>query len=835
LSDLLFYAISANAMKRRIYVSLARFAVSHSAVFAILAMACWSAQAQLEDAGTMLTALAPRSVPIGLTNIISASANASANVLALRTDSTVAAWPWNFQTTELAPSSGISNAVAIAAGYSHNVALLRDGTVRQWPATVTPPVPAHATNVSAIAAGLEFTVALRSNGTVLAWGRSSSVTNIPDGLTNVVALAAGKSHALALTDVGNVVAWGFNDFGQRNVPAAATNVSFIAAVGANSVAATRNGVVWRWGEGASVPRQTNTQRELKQIAATRNSTWLLTSQGNLLRWANVLVPWGPANLLGISASESNLYMIARGPVLRSDTDPPTVQSGGFGLNASFVATAESYHPFAYQWFFNGSPLEGATNAILRFVGLRSTDNGAYFVMVTNAYGMMTSAPVTLNVGAGCDQSAATPAQEAEVLPANVEIVAVTTPSGIQQSIVANGFAPATSMALAPDGRIFYCYQHGSVRVIKNRIHLPTPFADVTSYSGGEAGVLGIAFDPGFQSNSFVYVYYTVTSPDRHNRISRFTANGDVAVPCSEKVIFEIEPPHTALIHQGGAIHFGPDGKLYAAVGDHAGVRADTYDAQSLSTFVGKILRLNPDGSIPADNPFYDVASGPYRAIWALGLRNPFTFALDHKSGRMVINDVGSAWEELNEGFAGANYGWPYEQGHSETNLYTNPIHSYLTETNGNLCESAITGAALYNPRLRLLPADYTGSYFFGDFCDGWIRRLDTNGVVHDFAAGITNLVDIDVGPDGALYCLTLGGAIYRFASVAGRFLSTRYLPDNRVDLYGSGVPNQAYILEASNDLQNWQPTATNQSSTAEFHFYDNVATNRGQRFYRLRD
>ena len=152
---------------------------------------------------------------------------------------------------------------------------------------------------------------------------------------------------------------------------------------------------------------------------------------------------------------------------------------------------------------------------------------------------------------------------------------------------------------------------------------------MTTTSSGERGLLGIAFDPNFASNHFVYVYYTATSPTVHNRVSRFIANGDVAVPGSESVILELNPLSDATNHNGGAIHFGLDGKLYIGVGENA----NGANAQTLSNLLGKMLRINPDGSIPSDNPFFTTASGDNRAIWALGLRNPFTFAIEahHRS------------------------------------------------------------------------------------------------------------------------------------------------------------------------------------------------------------
>ena len=194
------------------------------------------------------------------------------------------------------------------------------------------------------------------------------------------------------------------------------------------------------------------------------------------------------------------------------------------------------------------------------------------------------------------------------------------------------------MAFAPDGRLFVAQQGGALRVIKNGSLLATPFLTVTVNSSGERGLLGVAFDPDFPINQYVYVYYTATTPAIHNRVSRFTANGDVVVPGSEVVILDL-PNLSATNHNGGAIHFGPDGKLYVAVGENA----VPSNSQTLANPLGKLLRINRDGSIPTDNPFYGSTSGINRSIWALGLRNPFTFAFQSSTGRLFINDVGAGY------------------------------------------------------------------------------------------------------------------------------------------------------------------------------------------------
>src|SRR5215211_3203824 len=234
----------------------------------------------------------------------------------------------------------------------------------------------------------------------------------------------------------------------------------------------------------------------------------------------------------------------------------------------------------------------------------------------------------------------------------------TLPAGFTETAI-SGLSTPTAMEIAPDGRIFVCQQGGSLRVIKNGALLATPFLTLNVDSNGERGLLGIAFDPNFATNNFLYLYYTVATTPRHNRVSRFTANGDVVVAGSETVILELDNLTSATNHNGGAIHFGPDGKLYVAVGENA----NGSNAQTLANLLGKILRINADGSIPTDNPFFGTATGVNRAIWAMGLRNPFTFAFQQTTGRMFINDVGqNTWEEINDGIAGANYGWPSTEG-----------------------------------------------------------------------------------------------------------------------------------------------------------------------------
>ena len=328
--------------------------------------------------------------------------------------------------------------------------------------------------------------------------------------------------------------------------------------------------------------------------------------------------------------------------------------------------------------------------------------------------------------------------------------------------VASGIPNPTAMAFAPDGRLFVCQQTGQLRVINSAgALLPDPFVTLTVNSAGERGLLGVAFDPNFASNHWVYVYYTATTPTIHNRVSRFTAAGDVAVAGSEVPILDLDNLSAATNHNGGALHFGPDNKLYIAVGENA----NPANSQSVGNLLGKILRINSDGTIPSDNPttFPGIAGSPTGkngAIWSVGLRNPYTFDFQPGSGRMLINDVGqNAWEEINDGIARSNYGWSICEGAcSPPNAnFRDPLFQYghgIGETTG----CAITGGAFYNPARITYPNEYVGKYFYAEFCSGWIRLFDpVTGTSLPFASGLSSPVDLKVGPDGNLYYLVRGG------------------------------------------------------------------------------
>ncbi len=285
------------------------------------------------------------------------------------------------------------------------------------------------------------------------------------------------------------------------------------------------------------------------------------------------------------------------------------------------------------------------------------------------------------------------------------------PAGFVESRV-TGFVSPTAMAVAPDGRLFVCEHAGSVVVVKNGVRLSEAFLRVTVHQFGERGLVGIQVDPNFAQNGYVYVYYPAKTPTIHFRLSRFTARGDVAAPGSEVALLDLPKLGPSDWHNGGGIQFSPDGKLFLAVGENNLPAL----SQSLNTVLGKILRLNRDGSIPTDNPFYARTAGQNRAIWALGLRNPFTLAIQPGTGRLFANDVGAGeWEEINEIVRGGNYGWPVREGavRDSSATYKDPLYAYAHPPSGPR-SSAITGGVFYNPARPNFPAQYVGKYFFVD-------------------------------------------------------------------------------------------------------------------------
>jgi len=314
------------------------------------------------------------------------------------------------------------------------------------------------------------------------------------------------------------------------------------------------------------------------------------------------------------------------------------------------------------------------------------------------------------------------------------------PVGLAFTTVATGLTQPVAMAAAGDGsgRLFIAEQAGAVRVLAAGGLLAVPFLDISDrvLAGGEQGLLGLAFSPGYARNGWFYLCYT-RSPDGASVISRFTVSNDpdLALAASEEVLLTVPQPFAN--HNGGQLAFGPDGYLYIGLGD-GGSGGDPFDnAQNPASLLGKLLRLDVDGgapgyAIPPTNPF--VADPAWRdEIWAAGLRNPWRFSFDRGTGDLYIGDVGQdAWEELDYVPAGSggghNFEWNRREGEACFNPATGcvspagatpPVHVY---DHGQGC--SVIGGYVYrgpgNPDLQ-------GLYLYADFCGKTLWGLRRSG------------------------------------------------------------------------------------------------------------
>ncbi len=334
---------------------------------------------------------------------------------------------------------------------------------------------------------------------------------------------------------------------------------------------------------------------------------------------------------------------------------------------------------------------------------------------------------------------------------------------------------------APAGdreRVFVVEQAGRIRVVKRGSLLPAPFLDITPRvgSGGERGLLGLAFHPRYAENGRFFVNYTDRAGDTH--IAEFRASppgGDTADASTEKLLLFVKQPFSN--HNGGGLAFGNDGMLYVGLGDGGSGGDPQGNGQNLGTHLGKMLRLDVDGGspyrVPADNPFAST-SGAQPEIWAYGLRNPWRFAFDRVTGNLLIADVGqNAMEEIDLGAAsrkgGENYGWNTMEGSRcfrpssgcATAGLTLPIAEY---SHAEGC--SITGGVVY--RGCRLPG-YQGTYFYGDYCTSFVRsfRVDNGRAVdlRDWTAalgrGLSNISSFGVDGEGEVYIVDHDGEVYK--------------------------------------------------------------------------
>jgi len=337
--------------------------------------------------------------------------------------------------------------------------------------------------------------------------------------------------------------------------------------------------------------------------------------------------------------------------------------------------------------------------------------------------------------------------------------------------------PVHLAAPAGDDRLFVVEQQGRIRIIRDGELLPTPFLDLRAQvsTGGERGLLSLAFHPDYATNGRFFVNYTGTGGE--TRVERFTVSGDpdLADAGSGSLVLEVEQPFGN--HNGGHILFGPDGMLYVAMGDGGSGGDPLGHGQDRSTLHGALLRLDVDGgepyAIPAGNPFVGDPGGRDE-IWAVGLRNPWRISFDEPSGTLFVADVGqSGWEEVNAvdaSAAGLNYGWNTMEGlecfqatSCDTSGLTPPVIVYPTGQVG----CAIVGGHVY--RGNAIP-ELVGHYLYSDWCGGWLRsfRLQGGEATDETTwdvPGLGSVPSFGVGADGELYVLsTTGGRVFRIVA-----------------------------------------------------------------------
>lgn len=381
------------------------------------------------------------------------------------------------------------------------------------------------------------------------------------------------------------------------------------------------------------------------------------------------------------------------------------------------------------------------------------------------------APSGEPLGAPPPAGAAPPAAAAEIRPAalgNVDLVPVFPGLAFERMV-------GMQYPAGDPSRLYVVLQEGRIVSVANDLNADSHrvFLDITdrvSRSGNEEGLLGLAFDPDYQSNGYFYVYYSAAGP-RRSILSRFSAAGGQIDPASELVVLEVGQPYSN--HNGGEIAFGPDGYLYVALGDGGSAGDPMQHGQNKATLLGSILRidvatLDEQGrySIPPDNPFADDPQARGE-IWAWGLRNPWRFSFDRLSGELWTADVGqNLYEEIDLVLPGANYGWNLMEGFAcygtsdcDREGLTLPVIEYGREDG-----CSVTGGYVYRgSRLQSL----YGAYVYGDFCSGkiWALRHEAGSVVAHALIADTDLqiASFAEDPAGEMYVLSFTGRIYQFA------------------------------------------------------------------------
>ncbi|MDP8925230.1 MAG: PQQ-dependent sugar dehydrogenase [Chloroflexota bacterium] len=349
-------------------------------------------------------------------------------------------------------------------------------------------------------------------------------------------------------------------------------------------------------------------------------------------------------------------------------------------------------------------------------------------------------------------SASPPAAESQPTAKPSAERASTRDRKVRAEVYLNGLQLPSSLAFAPDGRLFLVEVNaGRVRVSKDGVLQEQPVATFPVQQASESGLLGLALDPDFDANHYVYVYYSEADPARpdhgiRNRVVRFVerdGRGTDFAPVLDDLPANAVGAMDA--HQGGALGFGPDGKLYVTVGDTG--RSEL--AQDLTSLAGKVLRVNPDGSIPLDNPF------PGSPVYALGLRNPWGIAVHPRTGSIYLSENGNkAHDKVLLLRPGANYGWPVVESVEPGTAFTPAVWD-----SGDAADARNGMAALMIYGGSMFP-DHQGRLFFCAFKSGHLKWLTLAGPELEYAADQDRLdaecrLGLTEGPDGAIYASSI--------------------------------------------------------------------------------
>ncbi len=359
------------------------------------------------------------------------------------------------------------------------------------------------------------------------------------------------------------------------------------------------------------------------------------------------------------------------------------------------------------------------------------------------------------------------------------------PPALALQLVASGLSGPLLVTAPPgDSRLFIVEKRGRIRVVKNGALLATPFLDITSLvsTGSEQGLLGLAFHPRYGTNGRFVVDYTDLSGNTQVVTYQVSANADVANAASARVVLSVTQPYAN--HNGGNVVFGPDGMLFVGMGDGGSSGDPQGHAQNANDLLGSLLRLqiNDDGSmqVPADNPFVGVA-GKRPELWDIGLRNPWRFSFNRGNGDLYIADVGQGGrEEVNIARSedgrgrGNNYGWNIFEGTfcysgaTACNALT-AVAPTLEYTHSDGC--SITGGFVYGG--SAIPS-LQGTYFYSDYCAGWVRSFVWTGTAVTNKQEWTALRFSDGGVTsfgedaaGELYITVDAGSVWRIVAAAG--------------------------------------------------------------------